>query len=178
MAVTMRMANGTNVELTKEDFRQLMLQPMGYELNEYTNEWELLYPEKKAALREKFKKEKPKVKKSTAPTIKSGVKISKELVIDNIRELLEKQNLDFTLEKATFTINIEDDTITAVVSKKKEPFEFTNSFTGVKDFSKQKLINTLLSTTFASVGAIDKSGVLGFTDGKEYIAVKMTKKRK
>lgn len=174
--------------LTQSEFMETILTERGYEKN-VNGTWELVYPELNVA-----KEKVTGVSKATKPTpaknvvkpakvdtpkpAKATTGVTRDSVIANVNQFLADGEYNFSAEKATFLVRLGNENYELKITRKTAEFEFDSEFESVKDFGKQKIIKALSTLDFCEVGVIDTKGTVGFTDGKEYVTITITKKRK
>lgn len=160
--------------LTKEEFMEAMLMPRGYE--KVNGEWVLTHPELNNVIKPK-KDSTPKTTKQekVKPVITGS--LTKEIIAKNISDYLESNDYSFTMEKSNFLVASGNDKYEIKIVKKSAAFTFLGAFHGVKDLGKQKFINQILELDFCNIGVMDAKGIVGLTNGKDYFAITITKKR-
>lgn len=163
--------------LTKDEFMEAILKPRGYEKDADGN-WILIYKERGATKKanNSAKKAKETVRKEISSKNENNF-FNKEIILNEIKEVL-KENYNPVLEGASIFIVFESGMYELKITRKSKPFKFDRDLLSVKDICKKQVIRLMKTLTFCSTGVVDaKKGVFGFTDGKSYFTVTITRKR-
>lgn len=163
--------------LTKEEFMAAMLIPRGY-VKDKNGDWVLLHKKEEKAHKETkptAKKSKDALKKKVSLTEKSG--LTKEIIIENVKGVLE-QKYNLTIDSGSIFTVSGNDTYELKFTRKSREFEFDETPVTVKDTNKKQFVRLLKTLSFCNVGVVDSGkGIVGFTDGKTFFTVTITKKR-
>lgn len=168
--------DGTPI-LTKDEFMEAILKPRGYE-KDINGNWILIHnednPTKK--VNNLAKRAKEKIRKEISSKNENN-SFNKEIILNKIKEVLE-ESYTITLEGTSIFIVFESGMYELKITRKSKPFEFDTDLLSIKDICKKQVIRLMKTLTFCNVGIVDsKKGVFGFTDGKSYFTVTITRKR-
>lgn len=162
--------------LTKEEFMAAMLIPRGY-VKDKNGNWILPQKEEKTCNESKptAKKSKNAIKKKVSSVENSG--LTKETIIENVKGALE-QKYNLTIDSGSIFTVSGGNTYELKFTRKSREFEFDETPVTVKDANKKQFIRLLKTLSFCNVGIVDSGkGIVGFTDGKTFFTITITKKR-